>query len=643
MTGRRATTDVEPGDVALSVGMPDRVAPNGWQWLHLDLLARMATGHTPSRKHPEYWEGAIPWMSVGEARPHDGGTIHETSEHTNELGIANSAAVVLPPFTVCLSRTGSIGYTVLLGREMATSQGFVNWICGEALVPRFLQLLFLAERPFLYRISEGVAHTTIYFPEVKAFHVCVPPLGEQHRIVEAIEAHFSRLDSAVAALKRVQANLKRYRASVLKAACEGRLVPTEAELARKEGRDYEPASKLLERILNERRKRWEEQEWAKHVEKAKRKLAEQCRKNNGQDPPPHILEQDAKYGAYLPKGDIWKAQLPKEQPVDEPTDWASAPGWTWARLDTIADVKLGKMLSKAAHAPNLKRLTYLRNENVRWGSIDLSDLNAMGFKPHEIDRYQVATGDLLVCEGGEPGRAAVVTESSNGLMYQKALHRVRPYGAEVGSRWIQLCLEAFVFAGRVLPRYSETTIKHLPLEKITAVPIPLPPAAERQRIVAEVERRLSVVDELETAVAANLKRAERLRQAILKRAFEGRLVPTEHELAQAEGRSYETAEQLLARIRQQGQQVTNSLGKGSKSQRKSPMQSKQQRPKRALADVLRESKRPMKPEELLTSAGYDAETVDAFYLALRTEVRAGNIVESRTQTKGIVLQLGATK
>ncbi len=83
----------------------------------------------------------------------------------------------------------------------------------------------------------------------------VPPLAEQRRIVAEIEKQFTRLNASVAALKLVQANLKCYRASVLKAACEGMLVPTEAELARSEGRDYEPADRLLERILAERRAR----------------------------------------------------------------------------------------------------------------------------------------------------------------------------------------------------------------------------------------------------------------------------------------------------------------------------------------------------------------------------------------------------
>lgn len=91
----------------------------------------------------------------------------------------------------------------------------------------------------------------------------VPPQQEQRRIVAEIEKQFTRLDAAVVALKRVRANLKRYRASVLKVACEGRLVPTEAELARAEGRDYEPADRLLARILEERRATWEADQLAR--------------------------------------------------------------------------------------------------------------------------------------------------------------------------------------------------------------------------------------------------------------------------------------------------------------------------------------------------------------------------------------------
>ncbi|HET6387159.1 MAG TPA: hypothetical protein VFJ58_27540, partial [Armatimonadota bacterium] len=110
------------------------------------------------------------------------------------------------------------------------------------------------------RIRSGASTTTnisnISTGHLAALQLSVAPFLEQRRIVAEIEKQFSRLDAGVAALQRVQKALKRYRASVLQAACEGRLVPTEAELARKEGRDYEPADQLLQRILAERRARW---------------------------------------------------------------------------------------------------------------------------------------------------------------------------------------------------------------------------------------------------------------------------------------------------------------------------------------------------------------------------------------------------
>lgn len=109
-------------------------------------------------------------------------------------------------------------------------------------------------------LQRGTSYPAVRNGDVLAQAISLPPLPEQHRIVAEIEKHFTRLDAAVASLQRAKANLKRYRASVLKAACQGKLVPTEAELARAEGREYEPASVLLERILKDRRARWEAQE-----------------------------------------------------------------------------------------------------------------------------------------------------------------------------------------------------------------------------------------------------------------------------------------------------------------------------------------------------------------------------------------------
>ena len=195
--GRAATTRHIPPKLALSVGMPSVTPPKGWRWSALTDLARLESGHTPSRRHPEWWRGTIPWISITDARSHHGRRINETEEHTNELGIQNSSARVLPENTVCLSRTASVGYVVVMGRPMATSQDFVNWVCSKDLDHDFLKHLFVAEGEGLRRFASGAVHHTIYFPEVKAFHICHPPVAEQRRIVK-------RLDALAIEMKRLE-------------------------------------------------------------------------------------------------------------------------------------------------------------------------------------------------------------------------------------------------------------------------------------------------------------------------------------------------------------------------------------------------------------------------------------------------------
>jgi restriction endonuclease S subunit len=211
--GRDATLRHIPGKLSLAVGMPSTAARKGWRWAALTNLARLESGHTPSRKHPEYWGGSVPWIGIQDARENHGQRISDTFQKTNELGIANSSARVLPENTVCLSRTASVGYVVVMGRPMATSQDFVNWVCSDKLKPDFLKYLILAEgREGLLRYASGSVHQTIYFPEAKAFHVCYPEPEEQVRIVrqcdslreatQRLESTYERKLAALEALKK---------------------------------------------------------------------------------------------------------------------------------------------------------------------------------------------------------------------------------------------------------------------------------------------------------------------------------------------------------------------------------------------------------------------------------------------------------
>lgn len=215
--------------------MPSAVAPDGWQWSELTSLARLESGHTPSRRHPEWWGGSIPWVALTDARANHGKTIGETLETINELGIANSSARLLPEGTVCLSRTASVGYVVVMGRPMATSQDFVDWVCSDRLDPSFLKYLLLAEgKDGLRRFSSGAVHQTIYFPEVKAFCICHPSVPEQKRIVAILDEAFNDISTARANAEKnlgnARAIFESHLESVFSQRGEGRVVRNMADI-----------------------------------------------------------------------------------------------------------------------------------------------------------------------------------------------------------------------------------------------------------------------------------------------------------------------------------------------------------------------------------------------------------------------------
>lgn len=218
------STDVVDGDYALAIGAPERQGPQGWKWVPLVDIARLESGHTPSKRHPEYWDGDIPWIELRDARDRHGATIHTTNHHTNQLGLDNSAARLLPEGTICLSRTASVGYVVKMGSPMCTSQDFVNWVCTEAIDPDWLMLLFVAENDAIWRFGKGTTHTTVYFPEVVSFHVLLPPIEEQREIVRRARTTLEATAETESTLDAQLQQASRLRQSVLKRAFEGRLV-----------------------------------------------------------------------------------------------------------------------------------------------------------------------------------------------------------------------------------------------------------------------------------------------------------------------------------------------------------------------------------------------------------------------------------
>jgi type I restriction enzyme S subunit len=400
--------------------------------------------------------------------------------------------------------------------EGLASAEFIPLSMPEGVEPRFIQHRINASDfvSFASHLDEG-DRPRVDYDQIGVFSLDLPPRHEQRRIVSAIESYFTRLDDAVATLERVQRNLKRYRASVLKAAVEGRLVPTEAELARTEGRSYEPASVLLTRILAERRRRWEEAELAKMTAKGK-----------------------------APKDDKWKAMY-VEPVAPDTSELPELPeGWCWASVHQLGDVSGG--LTQNAKREGLPlQLPFLRVANVYANELRLDEIKTIGVSDPEVSRVRLASGDLLVVEGNgsieQIGRVALWDGTIDPCLHQNHLIKVR-FTPVALATWT-LCW-MLAPAGRVaIERAASSTsgLHTLSLSKVQRLPVPLAPLPEQARITSEVDRLITIAQAAAGDVVTNTQRCARLRQSILKRAFEGRLVdqdPTD-----------EPASVLLERIR----------------------------------------------------------------------------------------------
>jgi type I restriction enzyme S subunit len=390
---------------------------------------------------------------------------------------------------VCMS-SGSkhlVGKTAQLWREW---EGAFGAFCAAVrfapqLDQRFAGYFFGSTRyrSLIRERSSGVNINNLRRGDIESLRLPIPPLSEQKRIADQIETQFTRLDAAVAALQRAQATLQRYKASVLKAACEGRLLSEETVGAIRESPDYEPADQLLARILAERRQRWEEEYPNKRY---------------------------------------------KELTAPDVDDLPEVPkGWCWTNMAsiTVDGPQNGLYLPQSLYGQGIP---ILRIDDYQDGwSRAASELRLVDTSKEQVEKYNLAIRDLVINRVNSPshlGKCLVVSTRNVPSLFESNMMRLR-LSKFVSTRFIEFYLRS-PFGRRQLTKNAKWAVNQASINQkdVGSTSVALPPLAEQQRIVEEVECRLSVVSSLEAAVQANLRRAERLRQSILKRAFEGRLV-----------------------------------------------------------------------------------------------------------------------
>lgn len=360
------------------------------------------------------------------------------------------------------------------------STGFSVLRSAPCVSPKYLFYYTLTES-FLTPLAasqRGTSYPAVRDADVREQPFPLAPLPEQQRIILAIETHFTRLDAGVAALRRVQANLRRYRVAVLKAACEGKLAPTEAELARAEGRDYEPADVLLKRILAERRAKWvQENPKKKYVEPA------------GPDV------------SALP-------ELPE--------------GWCWAKVGGLFDVNIGS-------TPPRQKQEYW-NGDVPWVSSGEVAFSRIRITKEKITRRGLLNSSVklnppgtvllaMIGEGKTRGQAAILDIDATNNQNSAAIRvSETPVPPEWVFYWLMAQYEQTRRSGAGGMQYA------LNSKRVQSIPLPLAPLNEMHRIVNEIQTKFSNMDASERMLHGNLVRIERLRQSILGYAFAGMLV-----------------------------------------------------------------------------------------------------------------------
>ncbi|TVP64537.1 MAG: hypothetical protein EA343_05165 [Nodularia sp. (in: Bacteria)] len=515
--------------------------PKGWVWARLDDISEALGGF--AFKSQNYTEQGFQIIKIGNIKP------GKLNIKDNKTFIDKIDSSILDRY---LLESDDILIT-LTGTRLKRDYGFVTIVKNEKqllLNQRVARLRFypplypvyfcysLQSEPFrdnFFQNETGnVGQGNVSMGAIKEEFIPLPPLPEQYRIVAKIEELFTQLDAGVELLKKVKAKLKRYRQAVLKAAVEGNL--TKEWRTAHQG-ESEPASVLLERILKQRREKWEAEQLAKMQAQGK-----------------------------TPKDDSWKLKY-KEPVTPDTSDLPDLPDrWCWVNYDQIGEWSGGG-------TPRTTIADYWENGTIPWVS------------PKDMKSFKISNSEDKITKIGLENSTANLIKAGSLFFVTRSgiLRRILPIALNLVDTAINQDIKALTPSLLLNPEYllnaslalredilhtcskDGTTVESIELSDLRIYPIPLAPLDEQLRIIEGIERLFSIIDQLEKTVDTNIKRAERLRQSILKQAFTGQLVPQDP--------NDEPAEKLLERIKaEKAQQVATKTKKKTKSQPKSSAQ-----------------------------------------------------------------------
>lgn len=434
--------------------------PDIWAWTRLEEIGIVASGGTPSTSVPEYFEGDVPWITPADLSSFTGKFIQRGRRNISEKGLHSSSAVLLPAGTILFSSRAPIGYVAIAANPIATNQGFKNLTLHEGVFNEYVFHYLKASKKLAESYGSGTTFREVSASRFRLIPIPLAPYNEQVRIAARLEELFGRLDAGVEGLRKVKAQLKRYRQAVLKYAFEGKLT----EEWRKTHRDQiEPATKILEQISQE-----------------------------------NAVESN------LP-------ELPE--------------GWIWTRLELVTANHDGKRVPVSR-----KKRESMKGVYPYYGASGIID---------SVDNYLFDGNFLLIGEDGANllARATPIAFQATGKFWvNNHAHVLTPLGGVPISY-----LEHYINRISLAEYVTGTAQPKLTQRAMNKIPVPLAPLKEQYKIAEEISRRFSVIDEISKEMELMIKYSDKLRHSILKKAFEGKLIPQDP--------NDEPAEKLLERIK----------------------------------------------------------------------------------------------
>ena len=430
---------------------PSATLPGGWATARLCELVRVLNGRAYSK--PELLESGTPVLRVGNLFTSDRWYYSSLQLEDDKYCEAGD---------LLYAWSASFGPFLWQGERVIYHYHIwkLDLFNHEALDKRFLHLWLLERTQEIKAAGHGINMAHMTKEKFEQFVVALPPRAEQSRIVAKVDQLMGlcdQLEKQQQERRRLQNALRRSTLGALTSA-HG---PSELQ------RGYRHLVANFDQLCSA-------PEDVVDLEQCIKQLALKgllTSRVTGEEVSGHVVGLTESSGA-----------------VEESArDWPIPGHWVWARCGWLGEARLGKMLDASKNRGSLK--PYLRNVNVRWRHFRLQDILQMRVEDHELPRITVRRGDLVICEGGEPGRAAI-WERDDEFVIQKALHRFR-CGPDVIPEYLLFCLEHDFFSGRLSRYYTGATIKHLTGKALAEYPLPLPPIDEQKRLI-EAARQLSV-------------------------------------------------------------------------------------------------------------------------------------------------------